>query len=247
MEDPTLPQTHFVILASPRCGSNLLCSLLASHPEILCHNEIFHPDTIFAFGRKKDETAFGSVEERDRAPRAFLRKIWNERGGHAAVGFKLQNYQGRSIQLGLLMDRSVKKIILHRRNRLAAHVSLLHANQTGAWTSQHEGSERYDQMKVAVNLRDLRNFARRNSLYIGLVRLLLNATRQKHLRLWYEELGEDAVRQRILSYLGVRADTGLIQSRVRKQSSGSLRERIANVDELSERIRGTSFAAELGS
>ena len=35
--------TRFVILAAPRSGSNLLCTLLNSHPEILCHHEVFNP------------------------------------------------------------------------------------------------------------------------------------------------------------------------------------------------------------
>jgi len=225
----------------------MLCSLLSSHREIICHNEMFHPQKIIPFGPKEGEAPFGSVEERDRAPRAFLQRIWNDDRGHDAVGFKLQNNQGRSVQLGILLDRSVKKIILHRKNRLAAYVSLLRARQTGAWSSLNKGSELYDATQVAVNLRDLRSFARRNSLYIGLARLLLAATRQKYLRIWYEELGEDAVRLRMLEYLGVTVDTDLIQSRVQKQSSGRLRDRIANADEFAARIHGTSFAAELGT
>ena len=39
--------TRFVILAVPRTGSNLLCTLLNSHPEILCHHEVFNPQGIF--------------------------------------------------------------------------------------------------------------------------------------------------------------------------------------------------------
>ncbi len=225
----------------------MLCSLLSSHPDVICHYEMFHPDTIFPFGQKEGEAIFGTAEERDRDPQAFLRRIWNESGERGAVGFKLQNYQGRSIQLSLLLDRSVKKIILHRKNRLAAYVSLLRADQTGVWSTQDAGSDQYDQMKVSVGLRALRGFARRNSLYIRLVRLLLAATLQRPLYVWYEDLGEDTVRRRLLEHLRVAPDTGLLESRVTKQSMGRLSDRIANADELAEQIRGTSFAEELGS
>ena len=40
---PCRRSTRFVILAAPRSGSNLLCTLLDSHPEILCHHEVFNP------------------------------------------------------------------------------------------------------------------------------------------------------------------------------------------------------------
>ena len=44
---------RFVVLAVPRVGSNYLCSLLNSHPEILCHHELFHPKGIYlAYGYK---------------------------------------------------------------------------------------------------------------------------------------------------------------------------------------------------
>ena len=34
--------TRFVILAAPRTGSNLLCTLLDAHSRILCHHEILN-------------------------------------------------------------------------------------------------------------------------------------------------------------------------------------------------------------
>ena len=33
----------FVVMSSQRSGSNLLLELLESRPDIVCHNEIFHP------------------------------------------------------------------------------------------------------------------------------------------------------------------------------------------------------------
>lgn len=240
-----LPQTKFVILASPRCGSNLLCNSLNLHPEILCHNEIFHPSTIFAYGRDKVEHAYGTVDERDRDPKAFLRKIWSDHQGHAAVGFKLQHYQGRSIQLGLLLNRSVRKIILHRRNRLAAFVSLLRARKTGIWAGRSGQKQSYRDAKVTVDALVLRRFARRNRLYIGTVKTLLTLTMQGYLFVWYEDLHDDAVRGEILSFLGVTNDVGLVQAQLQKQSSKPLRNRIANAEALEKRVRGTKFAAEL--
>ena len=43
---PATPR-RFVILAARRSGSNLLCSLLGSHPHVRCHHELFNPNGIF--------------------------------------------------------------------------------------------------------------------------------------------------------------------------------------------------------
>src|SRR4051794_40219654 len=39
--------TRFVILAAPRTGSNMLVTLLGSHPDVLCHHELFNDTGIY--------------------------------------------------------------------------------------------------------------------------------------------------------------------------------------------------------
>jgi LPS sulfotransferase NodH len=64
---------RFVILAAPRTGSNWLCSLLNSHPDVLCHHELFNPSGVFyALGHRDGALDLGTPEERDRRPLAFL-------------------------------------------------------------------------------------------------------------------------------------------------------------------------------
>ena len=64
---------RFVILAAPRSGSNQLCTLLNSHPEILCHHEVYNPSAIFYALDLRDGTIeLGTRDERDWRPLEFL-------------------------------------------------------------------------------------------------------------------------------------------------------------------------------
>jgi hypothetical protein len=49
-----MPETSFCIITQPRTGSNHLCGLLNSHPEIVCHYELFNRRRIYSnFRREK--------------------------------------------------------------------------------------------------------------------------------------------------------------------------------------------------
>ena len=64
---------RFAIVAAPRTGSNMLCTMLNAHPEILCHHEIFNPAGIhYALDHRDGQFELGSMAERDRYPTAFL-------------------------------------------------------------------------------------------------------------------------------------------------------------------------------
>ena len=80
---------RFVVLAVPRTGSNLLCTLLNSHPEILCHHEVFNPQGIFlALSHRDQVQQFGDMTDRDQEPLAFLESVWDSGANHRCVGFK---------------------------------------------------------------------------------------------------------------------------------------------------------------
>src|SRR5580693_4511868 len=104
---------RFVILAAPRTGSNWLCSLLNSHPEILCHHEVFNPAGIFyALGHRDGTLDLGTIEERDRRPLEFLERLWRAPLGLPCVGFKMTRGQDERVVQAVLEDRGVRKILL---------------------------------------------------------------------------------------------------------------------------------------
>ena len=77
--------TPFVIVFVARTGSNYLAAMLDSHPEIICHHEIFNPGGVHrSLSYKNSDLSFGTVEERDRDPWSFLHRIYGFTDGAKA-------------------------------------------------------------------------------------------------------------------------------------------------------------------
>ncbi len=238
-----MPKTRLLIACQPRTGSNWLCTLLQSHPQILCHHEVFHPDEIYyAVGHRDGRLAhLGTPRERDHDPHGFLEQLWREDFGRSVVGIKLLDGQAPELLARLLADTGVRKLLLRRQSRVRAYVSLLRARETGFWARTP-----YDGVAVHVEAVDLLEFARRYDAYYAGLRA---ATRsQPALEVVYEELQRDPrVLARVLEFLGVDSSQVQLSTSITRQSSDSLREAIGNFDELAQALRGSTLEAELAA
>lgn len=241
------PRRRFVVLAVPRTGSNYLVSLLDSHPDILCHGELFSPDRIWTAVRLRAGTLeLGTMAERDRDPRAFLARVWAADLGHAIVGFKLQSWQSRSAEKLVLRDRSIDKIVLTRTNQVEMFVSLLTARQTERWGVVRPDAATTAPQPVTVEVDALHAAVRASNAYYRRMRRNLRWWRQPWLEVSYDQLFDEATVTQLLRFVG--ADTaalGQMASRFRRQRRDGLRSRIANFDELERALRGTPLHAQL--
>src|SRR5436309_6083222 len=104
---------RFVVLNAPRTGSNYLCTVLNSHPEVLCHHEIFNPHVV-GVARHLQINGFrmGTLEERERDPIAFLQRVWESGAEYTSVGFKLCWKQHEAAYRAVLHGAAVRKIVL---------------------------------------------------------------------------------------------------------------------------------------
>lgn len=131
----------FVILSAARSGTSLLTSTLSTHPDILCHGEIFHPKyrqhLKGIFVDMPDADIVGLREDLDR----FLPLVF-EQPGVPIVGFKMWESQNPECCARLLADTSIKKIIYARENKLAQFSSGQLAKQTGVWNVAADNSKR---------------------------------------------------------------------------------------------------------
>jgi sulfotransferase famil protein len=109
---------RFVIIANPRTGTNHFIDLLNSHPEISCHREVFHPDTVYLMDGTHNEL----LNKRNRNPHAFLSDLFNS-SPTTACGFKIFMDHDNSVLDAVLRDPAIKKIVLYRQNLLAVHSS----------------------------------------------------------------------------------------------------------------------------
>jgi LPS sulfotransferase NodH len=248
MPEKTAATTRFVILAAPRSGSNLLCALLNSHPEILCHHEIYNPSGVYyALDYRDGSLDLGTIEARDRAPLKFLERVWFTTLGHGCVGFKMTRGQNEQVLENVLRDPGVRKIVLKRRNRIKTYVSTLVAERSGQWEVYSEADLIKSKPKVELSVTDLRTHIALNEVYYARIDAELRFTGQEALDVAYEDLDNPAVHSHLLGELGVTRRSIPLKSRSIKQNSSDLRQLVANYDEVLKALKGTEMVAELSS
>jgi hypothetical protein len=206
---------------------------------VLCHHEVFHPNDIYYAVDERDEFAsFATVAERDADPAGFLRRLLAADRGHSAVGFKIMRGHAPTLAPALLADPTIRKIVLHRENRVRVFVSRLRALKLNAFHGR-----RYDDVQVRVDPEALHEFAATYDRYYADVDTALAG--QDVLRLSYERLDDPGTLTSALRFLGVDGDESQLSAPFEPQSSGPLRDAIANYDELAQALRGTALHDEL--
>ncbi len=238
--------TRFVILAAPRTGSNLLCTLLNSHPQVLCHHELFNPDGIFyALEYRDGSMDLGSMEAREREPFAFLQTVWENPLGASCVGFKMTRGQNDAVMRALIDDLGVLKILLNRRNRLKTFVSEQLARQSDQWEVYAGDDLVTDKPRLHVDIESFRAHCDLNKRFYQDVEHALRSGRQRWIEVAYEKLLTGSEHVRLLEFLGV-GDTSarLTQSSI-KQNDTDLRSHIENFRELELALEDSEHLAEL--
>ena len=224
----------------------MLCTLLNSHPAILCHHELFNPRGVFlALDHRGDSLGFGTPAQRDRDPRGFLDRVWKASCGASHVGFKVTRGQAGAVLPLLLRDAGVAKIVLRRSNQLKTFVSYLIAEQNDQWEC-YDGDERpAPPSRVAVEREALEAFTRANEEFYEELHAELAVHGQRYIELRYETLLSRAEQQRMLAFLGLAPPHPRLSAASIKLGSPDLRAAIANAAELEADLRGTAYHAEL--
>ena len=231
---------RFVIFAAPRTGSNLLCSLLNAHPDILCHHGLFNPGGVHW---ARDRRGGGDMAERDRDPVAFLETIWASNGDAQAVGFKMNRDENVAAANALLRDPGVRKILLKRRNRVRTYVSEEIARHTGVWETYDERAET-EIPALRIEAGDLIRHSDLNAAYYAALESSLEATGQAWLETDYEALADGGEMERILAFLGVAASSALPAASY-KRGPAHLGAVVENFDELADALEGTALLDDL--
>jgi hypothetical protein len=237
--------TRFVILAAPRTGSNLLCTLLQSCPEILCHHEIFNPEGTFFALAYRGVLDLGTPEDRDRDPLDFLRRVWGNPDGHSTLGFKWTRGQNPVVFEHVVENPSILKIVLRRRNRIKTFVSEEVSRATNRWEVYRETDLQGPQTKVNLDTVELRAHIRTNEDFYGDLCAALRAHQQTFFEVDYEDLLDLEVQQQILRFVGVQHYRVPLTAASVKQNPTDLREILHGYEDLARELRGTDLEKEL--
>lgn len=264
-----LPE-KFVVFNFPRSGSNLLCTMLDNHPDILCHQELFNPGRIFYsrdFPQILKDSGFEDVEswqdlihgrvsfstkrQRDFNPEEFLMKIWDHNNGASVVGFNLFPTHAPNMAPSLLRDKDVRKILLVRKNKLKCYVSRAVARKTNVWadfSKKSSNSSNTQQIKVNINAHRLIDWSRKYDEYFQYLRQELSALNQPFLEISYEDLiGADKARYKaeLLTFIKAPPNVDALQPSNRRQTSNkqTMSDLISNYKALKTELRGTELEA----
>jgi glycosyltransferase involved in cell wall biosynthesis/LPS sulfotransferase NodH len=231
----------FVIFSHPRSGSNYLCSLLDSHPEILCHFELFHPDKAYYSLAVNDEEMHSyPLEKRDNNPGEFINKVFKSNMGRKAVGYKIFIWQSSEAHDILLNDRTVLKIMLSRKNVVQAFVSMKIAEKTGVFTQPiYEPRPQGPQVKVNINVNDLMIFDHDIRNYLSNIKKTLDDSGQRYLELYFEDLFNQDIVDSIFSFLGIVKGEHKLLSYTTKQNPKPLKEKVENLETLKQELKGS--------
>jgi len=236
----TLGAVRFVIFAAPRTGSNLLCSLLNAHPDILCHHGLFNPGGVHW---ARDRHGSDGVAARDSNPVAFLDSVWTSGGDARAIGFKMNRDENGEAAQALLGDPGVRKILLKRRNRVRTYVSEEIARLTGIWESYDEpAAAAIPALRIEADA--LIRHSDLNTAYYAALESRLKTTGQAWLETDYEALADRDEMARILAFLGIEAQAALPAASY-KRGPADLGAVIENFDELAGALRGSALLEDL--
>ena len=132
----------FILLSKPRSGSTLILSLLRTHPDIVCLEELFRDNEChFEFPFFPAANNLELLHLRNKNPVKFLNAFVFRKymSNFSSVGFKIfyqleQNKEFPSVWKYLEKNKDIHVIHLIRKNHFHAFVSLKMAEMTNTWT-----------------------------------------------------------------------------------------------------------------
>ncbi|MGH9552186.1 MAG: hypothetical protein ACRD3W_22560, partial [Terriglobales bacterium] len=237
----------------------LLCGMLSSQEHIICCGELFNVHRIqyqrMGAAPNDDGTQASLISThvdrgirfRNKYPLKFLRRFWSFPASQKALGFKISTAQFPAVVQLLVDDRSVKKIMLRRRNKLKQYLSFHIADSTGRWIKNDDTP--HEQVKVRssdISVDEIRQFLRlREEPYEKAKSQLIDQS-QAFFEIAYEDL-VGARRSSLLDELGAFLNCPTVdrqawmQDPLKKTNVDELPELIEDYDGLVKKLRGTEF------
>jgi LPS sulfotransferase NodH len=237
--------TRFMVITRGRTGSNLLLSLLRTHPEIRVEGEVIGEYKLRQPERKREVVELGPVPH--------VQRCLEGTDSATVIGFKILYYQvERSYEQKWGVDelwdvmqyvrsqRDIRVIHLKRRNRLRTLISIRVAALTKEYTRSGDGANPPEEVTVRLTPEECEEEFQR----IGEWERRYDEAFADHrtLEVWYEDLAADMTAEcdRVLEFLGV--DRRPLTTSMKKQRRGSPAEVVENFDELRRHFEGTEYA-----
>ena len=220
--------SRFIVICSPRTGSNYLMNLLNTNKQIQMYSEILAPY------RKKESDSVQGVLERIFSPKSSRVK---------AVGFKLFYKHLEDNELSKVIEfNNINYIHLKRKNKLRTIVSLEIAKKTNVWqlysrenTLSDRGKSVFiDPHSVLERISELENY---ENTFDEIIKDF------NHIQIFYENFTaepEYSIRQ-ISDFLHLDMNYDYSAFGMRKQNPEKLSTLIENYDAVAKLLSGNSY------
>jgi hypothetical protein len=218
----------FCVLSTPGTGSTTLCSLLNSHPEIYCHQELF--DRLDVQAVPVAPVALDR-EAREREPLRWLDAVvaasYVHDPGWKAIGFKLHLLQRPSVLERILFEPGFAILLLDRADRLAHYAARKLVDRTRL--SQPTAAEPEPLPRVRFEAEEFATFVRQQEDLYRMVRTVARGLAVFELD--DAELFDPEAHRRILAFLGVAPEARLTAPE-RKPNPVDVLARFTNPDDV---------------
>lgn len=216
---------RFAILTVGRSGSTHLVDLLDSHPELVCRDEIFGPES-------EDPQAYSRSAERRVLPYLDTLGAQIDRPWGLKLTWNCVSVHPAALQT--LEVPGIKLVHLLRHDRVAQYFSVQRAQQTGVWHSRTTGEA------VTLELDPDHYIAWLHSVLLGDAVLRAASVGLDALTVDYDDLSDARLLARIQSFLGV--EPLALTSRWRKLAVGPLHEAVSNWQDFTARVDASPAA-----
>ncbi len=236
---------RYMIVCRSRVGSNLLVSLLNSHPDAVCYAEIFGDITSGIGGSFQGSTA-PAIALREQQPVDYVEQYIYRKypKGIKAAGFKIFYYHARTDQWEKVWDYfksipDLKIIHLKRDNQLKVHLSRKIAAKTNKWMANGAQTAVEDKAVELVKEDCIKDFETTENWQAWVHEFFAD---HPILDVQYNDLVKDrqATMNKITDFIGLNRAT--LKSEVRKQNKEHLSDLITNYTTLKKEFEGTRWA-----
>lgn len=218
--------TKFIVLSTSRSGSNLLISLLNTHPAVRIYGEV-----IKVAYRKGIDDLTSYVQKKLFAPRPGFVK---------AVGFKIfySHASENSVWNYLSQDKEIKIIHLKRENLLKQLISKKRSSRTGLYHYIENKHNMYNS-PITIDYETCKNFFESAEETYQRMKYLFCG--HECLELFYEDLTSDRVGsiKRVLDFIELSQRE--LKTSFKKQSAKKPEETLLNYNELKHRFSNTKW------
>ena len=221
----------FVLLSTPRTGSNMLVSALSSHPEIQCFGELFRrhsKNSTYGLEVLHDiAQRFSGESYRHAHPLEYMSAVFSTAKDVGYVGFKLMLRQHIDVRNALIADGLFRKILLYRENILACFSSECIAKVTGQGVAT--GRVEIKTAKVEFDpKRFQRYWDRRKQLYTE-TQSLLEESGQEFYNIDYLTAATEGSLKKLVEFIGADSSVPCVPE-TRKRNPANILERFNNPD-----------------